>query len=72
MFKQACMICKVVGIIAIVGALNLGITALTGTNYLENALGPGTTALRVANGLIGLSGLALLVSFFMVCPACKK
>ena len=72
MFKQACMICKVVGVIAIVGALNWGIIALSGTDVVESVLGAGTIATRIVYGLVGLSGLALLASFFMVCPACKK
>ncbi len=72
MLKQGCMVCKVFGALAIVGAINWGVIAITGTNYLENALGAGSTAVRVVYGLIGVSGLALLVSCFLSCPACKK
>ena len=72
MLKKACVICKVVGIIAIIGALNWGAIALSGTNVVENVLGAGTTATRIVYGLVGASGLMLLASFFTVCPACKK
>jgi len=69
MLKQACGLCKVVGSLAILGALNLGLAGLTGTNFAEQVLGQ---AARIFNILVGLSGMMLLLSFFMVCPACKK
>ena len=69
MLKKACGLCKVVGIIAILGALNLGLAGLTGNNLAEQVLGEGV---RIFNILVGLSGVMLLLSFYMVCPACKK
>ena len=71
MLKQACGLCKIVGAIAILGALNLGIAGITGNNIAEQVLGTGG-ALRIFSILVGLSGLGLLVSFFTVCPKCKK
>ncbi len=71
MLKQACPLCKVVGIIAIIGALNWGLIGLLGVNFVENLLGNGTLT-KIIYDLVGLSGLALIVSFFTVCPACKK
>ena len=71
MLKQACGLCKVVGAIAILGALNLGIAGITGNNVAEQILGTGG-ALRAFYILVGLSGVGLLVSFFTVCPMCKK
>ena len=72
MLKQACSCCKVVGVIAIIGATNWGLIGLTGNNFVEGIFGVGTGATRIIYILFGLSGLALLVSFFMVCPKCKK
>lgn len=72
MLKQACVLCKVVGAIAIVGTLNWGLVGILNLNLVENIFGVGTTITRVIYGLVGLSGLALLASYFMVCPACKK
>ena len=71
MLKQACPLCKVVGVIAIIGCLNWGLIGLTGTNLVEHIFGSGrlTHAIYI---LVGLSCLALLVSFFTVCPMCKK
>jgi len=71
MLKQACPVCKVVGVLAIIGALNWGLIGATGTNLVSSILGEGALT-RVVYILVGLSGLALLVSFFTVCPKCKK
>ena len=71
MLKRACGLCKVVGALAILGALNLGIAGVTGNNLAAQVLGAGG-ALRVFYILVGLSGLGLLVSFFTICPKCKK
>ena len=72
MLKQSCVVCKVVGALAIIGALNWALVGLFNHNLVTHFLGNGTTAAKIAYGLIGLSGLALLASYFMVCPACKK
>ena len=71
MLKQACVLCKIVGAIAIIGALNWGAIGLTGTNFVEQIFGQGGLT-RVIYILVGVSGLALLASYFVVCPACKK
>ena len=70
MLKKACVLCKVVGVLAIIGALNWGIIGLTGNNVVENILGSGAL-LKIVYILVGLSGLALLASFFVTCPKCK-
>jgi uncharacterized protein len=72
MLKQACLLCKIVGAIAIIGALNWGLVGLLNVNLVERVFGEMTMITRVVYGLVGLSGIALLVSYFTVCPACKK
>lgn len=72
MLKQACPLCKVVGIIAIIGAINWGLVGVANVNLVDSVFGSGSVLSRIVYGLVGLSGLALLASFFMVCPACKK
>lgn len=72
MLKQACVLCKVVGLIAIAGCLNWAAVGFLNTNFVEQIFGMGTTVTKIVYGLVGLSGLALLASFFMTCPACKK
>lgn len=71
MFKQACVCCKVVGVFAIVGALNWGSIGLFNVNFVENLFGQSTIA-KVIYVLVGFSGLALLASYFTVCPKCRK
>ena len=70
MLKQACVLCKIVGALAIIGALNWGLVGLAQVNVVEQVAGSG--AARWIYGLVGLSGIALFVSYFKVCPACKK
>ena len=72
MLKQACGLCKIVGVIAILGLLDLGLWGITTTNYAREILGGIHGATRIFYALCGLSGLALLVSFFTICPKCKK
>jgi uncharacterized membrane protein YuzA (DUF378 family) len=70
MLKNACTMCKVVGAIAIIGALNWGMMALFHVNMVEQMVGMG-----MANWiymLVGLAGILLLVSFVYVCPGCRK
>ena len=70
MLKNACTMCKVVGAIAIIGALNWGMMALFHVNMVEQIVGIG-----MANWiymLVGLAGILLLVSYVYVCPGCRK
>ena len=72
MLKQACVFCKIVGAIAIIGALNWGLVGLVHFNLVDYLFGAGSVAARITYCVVGLSGLALLASYFMVCPYCKK
>lgn len=72
MLMQACWFCKIVGAIAIVGALNWGLVGVANFNLVDYIFGAGSVAAHVIYTVVGLSGLALLASFFMVCPLCKK
>ncbi len=72
MLMQACTLCKVVGAIAIIGALNWGLIGVANYNLIDHLLGAGSIASRLVYSVVGLSGLALLTTYFMVCPFCKK
>lgn len=72
MLKQSCLVCKVVGAVAIIGALNWGAISILNVNFVEQIFGAGTTITRVIYGAVGVSGLLLLLSYFVICPACKK
>jgi len=71
MLKQACVFCKIVGAIAIIGCFNWGLIGISGVNVVENILGQGAVT-KVIYILVGLSGLCLLASYFVICPKCKK
>ncbi len=68
-----CPVCKLVGALVVIGALNWGSIAFFGVNFVDNLLGGfGPTVLKVVYGLVGVSGVVALVSCFKCCPACKK
>ena len=71
MLKQACTLCKIVGALAIIGALNWGLIGVANVNVVEQIFGPSGVT-RFVYVLVGLSGIALLASYFVVCPKCKK
>jgi len=72
MLKQACVVCKIVGAIAIIGALNWGLVGVANFNLVEHFLGVGSIATRAVYSVVGLSGIFLLTSYFMTCPMCEK
>lgn len=72
MSRESCTLCKVVGIVAIIGALNWGLIGVANINLVDLIFGAGSVLSRVVYTLVGLSGLALLSSYFMDCPNCKK
>ncbi len=70
---QTCILCRVFGIIAIIGLLNLGVEGAFRVNYLERFLGDATVITRVIYVVMGLAGVASLVKYFgMSCPGCCK
>lgn len=70
--KQNCTVCKVVGALVIIGAINWGLVGIFQFNLVTRVLGDMTTASRAVYGIIGLSGLLKLLAFFKACPACTK
>ncbi|MBA3602240.1 MAG: DUF378 domain-containing protein [Parachlamydiaceae bacterium] len=72
MFRHACFLCKIITIVAIIGALNWGLVGLAGYNLVDELFGVGSVAARIIYSLVGLSGLGLLAGFFMDCPVCNK
>jgi uncharacterized protein len=69
---KTCAICKVFGVLVILGALNWGAVGILQVDLVAKLLGEMTTATRVIYGLIGVAGLVKLISCFKACPACKK
>jgi len=70
MTKGKCIICKIIGILAIIGALNWGSIGIGTGNFVEGILGDGGIT-KIFYILVGLSGVAMLIMCFKPCP-CKK
>jgi uncharacterized membrane protein YuzA (DUF378 family) len=69
--KKDCGICKIVGALVGIGALNWGLVGIFQVDLVERLLGTMTTPARVVYGIIGVAGLLKLVSLVKCCP-CQK
>jgi hypothetical protein len=69
---SACAICKLFGILVVIGAINWGLVGLFQTDLVARLLGDMTIPARAVYALIGLAGVAKLLSCFVACPACPK
>ena len=68
-----CPICKIVGLLLVIGALNWGSVAVANVNFVNRLLGSYPLAEKIVYILIGLSGLVGLLSCVKQCPcACAK
>ncbi len=63
-----CPICKIVGLLVIIGALNWGVIGAIGVNYVDRLTASAPIAARVIYILIGIAGLLKLLSCFKACP----
>lgn len=68
--KNCCIVCKVAGLLAAIGALNWGLVAF-GHNLVSKLLGAGTQAERIVYIVIGVAGVMKLVSCVIKCPCSK-
>jgi len=69
--KEKCPICKIVGLFVIIGALNWGLVGFFDMDLVSKLLGEMTMGSRIVYGIIGISGLLILLSCFKKCPKCK-
>lgn len=67
-----CPICKVAGLLVVVGALNWGLVGAFNKNLVSSMLGSGTMAEKIVYILVGVAGIMKLVSCFVCCPLAKK
>ena len=67
-----CFVCKIVGLLVIVGALNWGAIAILHKDPIARVLMNVPHATGILYALVGLAGLVKLISCFKDCPACKK
>ena len=66
-----CVICKLVGLLVIIGAVNWGLVGVWNVNLVDNLLGAGSTASRIAYAVVGLAGVLAILALFKCCP-CQK
>jgi len=65
-----CIICKLIGFLGGLGALNWLLVALFNFNLVTVVLGDMTLAAKIAYTLIGIAGAMLIFMLFKSCP-CK-
>ena len=67
-----CPICKIITLLAGLGALNWGLVTFLNLNLVTRFLGDMTLASKVVYGLIGVSGAIAIISIVKACPCCNK
>ena len=68
---KSCAVCKIVGIVVALGAINWGLVGIFQMDVVENLLGTMTGPARAVYTLIGIAGVLKVLSLFKVCP-CQK
>ncbi len=67
---KKCAVCKIVALLAGIGALNWGLVGLFGLDLVAKLLGGVPAAAKAVYVLVGLAGVVLLISLVRGCPAC--
>lgn len=66
-----CVVCKLVGLLVVLGALNWGLIGIFQYNPVEALLGDLTTPARAVYGLVGVAGVLAILACLKCCP-CQK
>lgn len=66
-----CAVCKIVGLLVGLGALNWGLVGIFQVDLVAKLLGEMSGPARAVYGLIGIAGVLKLVSLVKCCP-CQK
>jgi uncharacterized membrane protein YuzA (DUF378 family) len=66
-----CWVCKIVKLLAGIGALNWGLVALVQVDVVARLFGDMTPLTKGVYVLVGIAGLITLVSLIKPCPCCK-
>lgn len=70
--KSCCAVCKVVGLLVGLGALNWGLYGVFGIDLVAKVFGLMTGPARLVYGLIGVAGLLKLILLVKCCPCSGK
>ena len=68
---QSCGVCKIVGLLVALGALNWGLVGIFQVDLVAKLLGDMTMPARIVYGVIGVAGLLKILSLFKCCP-CQR
>ena len=63
-----CVVCKIVGLLVGLGALNWGLYGVFGIDLVAKVFGLMTGTARVVYALVGVAGLLKLISLVKCCP----
>ncbi len=66
-----CLVCKVVTLLAGLGALNWLLITYLNVDLVTKVFGPMTMAAKILYTLIGIAGAILLISLIKSCPCCS-
>ena len=69
--KKCCLVCNIVGLLVIIGAINWGLVGVFRTDLVVLLLGGIPKAVRIVYILVGLAGVIKLISCVKACPCCK-
>lgn len=68
MMNKGCVLCKISGLLVIVGALNWGLVGLLNKNLVQRLVGSIPKAERIVYILVGIAGLLKLIACVKACP----
>ena len=68
---KCCVVCKLFGLLVIVGAINWGLVGAFHFDLVVRLLGSVPHAVRIVYIVIGVAGLMKVASCFKLCP-CQK
>jgi uncharacterized membrane protein YuzA (DUF378 family) len=66
-----CPVCKLAGLLVVVGAINWGLVGALNFNLVSKLAGVGTTAEKIVYIVVGVAGVMKLLSCFITCPCSK-
>ena len=68
---KSCVVCKIAGLLAIIGAINWGLVGIFQVDLVAKLLGEMTAPARIVYGLVGVGGVMSLLSCLKCCP-CQR
>ena len=68
---KCCGVCKLVGLLVALGAINWGLSGLFQIDLVAKLLGSMTGPAKIVYAIIGLAGVLKVLSLFKCCP-CQK